>query len=134
MCIHLILLHGVSPVEARELSLGARRVGERSQAYYEDISEDESSFDLLAELEEHQRESINDFDVDLLMSEECELSEGESTTKNCDSVVSVDAKENSAREEGENKVQNESEYTVQNKRENKVQNENEDSVQMELMI
>lgn len=91
-------------MEAKELPLGACRVGKRSDTYYEDISDDESSKDIIAELEELrelQQDTINDFNVDLLMAEECQISDGE-VSENASQSASKNDKENSASISDEN--------------------------------
>lgn len=73
---HLMTKHAFSAIEARKLALSARRANEAhtSDNYFDDVSEDNSTFDILAELEELEnidlQDSAIDFDVDIFLDEQ----------------------------------------------------------------
>ena len=46
---HLVLCHGLDPVTSRECAINAQRGDHQDKAYYENESEDDSIFDLIAE-------------------------------------------------------------------------------------
>ena len=95
---HLILRHEYSAIEARELALSAPRgdLPTQNTSYYEDVSGDDSTLDILAELDElrHlQQPTDTPFSVDDYLSDmECSVSIGDANLLDI-SVSSVDERE-----------------------------------------
>ena len=68
---YLFPVHGYTPLRAREFALRARRGDVRDESYYEDISDDDTVFDIINEIEEIREirgadESLMGFDLDYL--------------------------------------------------------------------
>ena len=84
---HLFTVHGYTSLGAREFALRALRGDVHDESYYEDISDDDTVFDLINEIEEIREirgadESVMDFDLDYLD----DISLGIGEERKCDSV------------------------------------------------
>ncbi len=93
LCRHLIYRHGLSPVDARIRALSAPRGDKCQRGYYETISDDESAFDLIAELEELRRSvdvHPNAFDVDEFLSDDGAGANLYSDVTTCSPEASID--------------------------------------------
>lgn len=82
---HLFTIHGYTPLRAREFALRAPRGDIRVGGYYEDISDDDSVFDIINDIDKIRnvrdanelQQSIMDFDLDyyqddITLGNECE--------------------------------------------------------------
>ena len=84
---YLFTVPSYTPLRAREFALRARRGDVRDESYYEDISDDDTVFDLINEIEVIREirgadESLMGFDLDYLEY----LSLGNEEERKCDSA------------------------------------------------
>lgn len=106
---HLILTHGYTTLRAKEVACRAPRGDLQQEAYYEDISEDDSVFDLIGTINEIKSqprfyEKIDDFELDyldniVLESANKKVVNNDSEIENC--VVTDGEIENCAVTDGE---------------------------------